>query len=59
MIIMPLVGGSKEYLKWVKLQTMKKDNSASFFNKKSGLQKMEALDNTVSDMKIKGTEHYH
>jgi uncharacterized protein involved in tolerance to divalent cations len=32
LIVTPLATGSKEYIEWVKLQTLKKEDSAAFFN---------------------------
>jgi len=32
LIVSPLATGSKEYIEWVKLQTLKKDDSTAFFN---------------------------
>lgn len=32
LVVTPLATGSKEYIEWVKLQTLKKDDSAAFFN---------------------------
>lgn len=57
LIIMPLSGGSTEYLAWVKQQTLKKDPSAAFFNEKPK-EAMKALDNAISDMVVKGTHHF-
>ena len=31
-VVIPLATGSKDYIEWVKLQTLKKDDSAAFFN---------------------------
>lgn len=32
LVVTPLATGSKEYIEWVKLQTLKKDESTAFFN---------------------------
>lgn len=32
LVVTPLATGSKEYIEWVKLQTLKKDDSTAFFN---------------------------
>lgn len=32
LVVIPLMSGSKDYIDWVKLQTLKKDDSAAFFN---------------------------
>jgi len=32
LVVTPLATGSKEYIEWVKLQTLKKDDSAAYFN---------------------------
>lgn len=32
LVVSPLATGSKEYIEWVKVQTMKKDPNAAFFN---------------------------
>jgi len=32
LVVTPLATGSKDYIEWVKLQTLKKDDSAAFFN---------------------------
>lgn len=31
-VVTPLATGSKDYIDWVKLQTMKRDTSTAFFN---------------------------
>jgi len=31
-VVIPLATGSKDYIEWVKLQTLKKDDSTAFFN---------------------------
>jgi len=58
LIVMPLAGGSTEYLAWVKQQTLKKDPSQAFFNEKPK-EAMKALDNAVDDMSVKGTHHFN
>lgn len=35
LMVTPLSTGSKDYIEWVKTQTLKKDDGASFFNEKS------------------------
>merc|ERR1719321_1712208 len=35
LVVTPLATGSKEYIEWVKLQTLKKDASAAFFNQQA------------------------
>lgn len=40
LVVTPLATGSKEYIEWVKLQTLKKDAQAAFFN----VQAESALD---------------
>jgi len=57
-IVMRLSGGSTEYLAWVKTQTLKKDPSAAFFNDKPK-EAMQALDNAIGGMSIKGTHHFN
>lgn len=32
LVVTPLATGSKDYIDWVKLQTLKKDDSTAFFN---------------------------
>merc|ERR1712032_757566 len=32
LIIVPIVNGSPDYLEWIKLQTMKKDDKLAFYN---------------------------
>lgn len=32
LVVTPLATGSKDYIEWVKLQTLKKDDSVAFFN---------------------------
>lgn len=32
LVVTPLATGSKDYIDWVKLQTLKKEDSAAFFN---------------------------
>jgi hypothetical protein len=32
LVVTPLATGSKEYIEWVKLQTLKKDDDTAFFN---------------------------
>lgn len=58
LVILPLTGGSTEYLAWVKQQTLKKDPSKAFFNEKAGAA-MEALDNASGQMSILGTHHFN
>lgn len=36
LVVTPLATGSKEYIEWVKLQTLKKDDSTAFFNQDAG-----------------------
>jgi len=33
LIVTPLATGSKDYIEWVKLQTLKRDDGTAFFNK--------------------------
>lgn len=33
LIVTPLASGSKDYIEWVKLQTLKRDDGTAFFNK--------------------------
>lgn len=47
LVATPLATGSKEYIEWVKLQTLKKDDSTAFFNQDAG-SVMEALTSTVA-----------
>lgn len=35
LIVTPLATGSKDYIDWVKLQTLKNDDSTAFFNEKA------------------------
>jgi hypothetical protein len=49
MVVVPLATGSREYISWVKLQTLKRDPSQAFFNAKMGAP-MEALNNTIPDI---------
>jgi len=51
LVIIPLAAGSTEYLAWVKEQTLKKDDSAAFFNEKPK-EAMKALDNAVGEIDL-------
>ena len=46
LVVTPLATGSKEYIEWVKLQTLKKDDSTAFFNVQAE-SSMEALTEKV------------
>lgn len=46
LVVTPLATGSKEYIEWVKLQTLKKDDSTAFFNVQAE-SAMEALTDRV------------
>lgn len=46
LVATPLATGSKEYIEWVKLQTLKKDDSTAFFNQDAG-PAMDALTTRV------------
>ena len=54
MMVTPLMTGSKEYIEWVKTQTLKKDDKASFFNEKSKIDVKPLTDSVDdSDSKLK------
>ena len=45
----PLATGSKEYIKWVQEQTLKKDPQQAFFNIRPEAA-IQALDNAIPDL---------
>ena len=47
MVVTPLATGSKDYIEWVKTQTLKKDDSTAFFNQQAD-PAMEALTSRVA-----------
>jgi len=49
LVVTPLATGSKEYIKWVKEQTMKRDPQQAFFNIKPEAA-IQALDNRIPDI---------
>jgi hypothetical protein len=49
LVVVPLATGSKEYITWVKTQTLKKDPSTAFFNEQIN-EPMEPLNNTIPDI---------
>ena len=48
LVVTPLATGSKEYIEWVKLQTLKKDDEAAFFNVQAEAE-IKALETRVPD----------
>lgn len=54
LIVTPLATGSKEYIEWVKLQSLKKDDSTAFFNEKAQ-PAMKALTKTVAEKEAEST----
>ena len=48
LVVVPMATGSKDYINWVKLQTLKKDDSTAFFNQDAGA-KMSAITTTAED----------
>lgn len=48
LVVTPLATGSKEYIEWVKLQTLKKDDSTAFFNVQAEAE-IQALTNRVGE----------
>ena len=48
LVVTPLATGSKEYIEWVKLQTLKKDDDAAFFNVQAEAE-IKALETRVPD----------
>lgn len=48
-IIVPIVNGSPDYMEWVKLQTMKKDDKLAFYNIDPEAE-MHGLSNTVGEI---------
>ena len=46
LVVTPLATGSKDYIEWVKLQTLKKDDSTAFFNQQAEAS-MEAITTRV------------
>jgi hypothetical protein len=48
-IIVPIVNGSPDYLEWIKLQTMKKDDKLAFYNIDPEAE-MHGLSNHIADM---------
>lgn len=48
LVVTPLATGSKEYIEWVKLQTLKKDDSTAFFNVQAETA-MDAITTRVGD----------
>lgn len=57
LVIIPLAAGSTEYLAWVKEQTLKKDDSAAFFNEKPK-EAMRALDNAVGEIDLQHPDEF-
>jgi len=50
LVVTPLATGSKEYIEWVKLQTLKKDADAAFHHIRPEAA-MRGLDNKIADIK--------
>jgi hypothetical protein len=48
-VVVPLATGSKEYIEWVKQQTLKKDESAAFFNEQAPAFKSSSKKKEVED----------
>lgn len=49
LVVVPLATGSKEYIEWVKQQTLKKDESAAFFNEQAPAFKSSSKKKEVED----------
>ena len=50
LVVSPLATGSKEYIKWIKEQTMKlQDNAPAFYNEKPAESKINPLTKTVEE----------
>lgn len=47
LIVTPLATGSKDYIEWVKLQTLKRDDGTAFFNKAAPKALKPVTDKTV------------
>jgi len=52
LVVTPLATGSKEYIEWVKQQTLKKDDSTAFFNEKAP-EALKAVTKKVGDAETK------
>lgn len=48
LVVIPLATGSKDYIDWVKLQTLKKDDSTAFFNDEAS-SRIKPLTKTVEE----------
>jgi uncharacterized protein involved in tolerance to divalent cations len=48
LVVLPVATGSKEYIEWVKLQTLKKDGDTAFFNVAAEAE-IKALTNRVGE----------
>jgi hypothetical protein len=49
LVVVPLATGSKEYITWVKTQTLKKDAATAFFNEQIN-EPMVPLNNTIPNI---------
>jgi len=49
LVVTPLATGNKEYIQWVKEQTLKKDPNVAFFNIRPEAA-IQALDNPIADL---------
>merc|ERR1712078_623301 len=56
LVVTPLATGSKEYIEWVKQQTLKKDDSTAFFNEKPP-EALKARTKKVGDAETKVEEN--
>lgn len=48
LVVTPLATGSKDYIEWVKLQTLKKDDATAFFNE-AAIKATKPITTTVED----------
>lgn len=48
LVVTPLATGSKEYIEWVKVQSLKKDDDAAFFNQQSS-EALRPIVDTIED----------
>ena len=54
LVVVPLATGSKEYIEWVKQQSLKKDDATAFFNEEA-MPAMKPLTETVEEKKEKAS----
>lgn len=55
LVVIPLATGSKDYIEWVKLQTLKKDDETAFFNEKA-MKALKPLTGVVNESNLVQSE---